>query len=538
MKKIARLLTFVLTITTITVFGQTNLHFNGIGFTIINQPSANDFYVGSGDFTWQCWIRTSDSGPFKSVISSYTNSGAKFFFGVSTGKVWAAPGNQSDAIGTTIISDGNWHFISATRRYGELIVYVDGIAEDTVSNMASITSSVGLDIGRINGEVDMLTLWDDARTPSEINQDMNGCGYTGSEPNLLAYFPFDEGTGNTTSDITNTYQANFTNGLDTVSNVWGIDAKVATSIDTRTECAPYTWIDGSTYTANNDSATFKVAGGGANGCDSLVILDLTINNLGTDTKTECNAYTWIDGNTYTTSNNAATFTIISGAANGCDSLVTLNLTIINSATGTDTKTECNSYSWIDGNTYTASNNTATFTIDGGAANGCDSLVTLDLTINNVSDVTTSISGTTISANNTNASYRWIDCDNNSEVIANETGQSFSTSSNGNYAVELTENGCVDTTTCVAITAVGVIENSFGNNLQIYPNPTHGNFSIELGTIFENLEVLITDLSGKVIISKNIAPSKIVNLSIEEPAGIYIVSIRAGNQKAVIRLIKE
>ena len=91
-------------------------------------------------------------------------------------------------------------------------------------------------------------------------------------------------------------------------------------------------------------------GGAANGCDSLVTLDLTINNsvTGTDTQVACGSYTWIDGNTYTTSNNSATFNIVGGAANGCDSLVTLDLTINNSVSGTDTQVACGSYTWIDG----------------------------------------------------------------------------------------------------------------------------------------------------------------------------------------------
>ena len=48
--------------------------------------------------------------------------------------------------------------------------------------------------------------------------------------------------------------------------------------------------------------------------------------------------------------------------------------------GTDVITACDSYTWIDGNTYTSSNNTATHTLTNAA--GCDSVVTLDLTINN------------------------------------------------------------------------------------------------------------------------------------------------------------
>jgi len=57
-------------------------------------------------------------------------------------------------------------------------------------------------------------------------------------------------------------------------------------------------------------------------------------------------------------------------------------------------------------------------------------------------------------------------------------------------------------------------------------------------IFENSEISITDISGKLVVSKTITQSQVLNLSINEPAGIYIVSIQAGDKKAVIRLIKE
>ena len=50
----------------------------------------------------------------------------------------------------------------------------------------------------------------------------------------------------------------------------------------------------------------------------------------------------------TTSNNSATFTILNGSINGCDSTVTLDLTISNSVSGTDTQVACGSYTWIDG----------------------------------------------------------------------------------------------------------------------------------------------------------------------------------------------
>ena len=64
------------------------------------------------------------------------------------------------------------------------------------------------------------------------------------------------------------------------------------------------------------------------------------------------------------------------------------------------------------------------------------------------------------------------------------------------------------------------------------------FSINLGAIYESLIVSITDISGKLIDSKTITQSQVLNLNIKEPSGLYIVSVQAGDKKANIRLIKE
>ena len=269
-------------------------------------------------------------------------------------------------------------------------------------------------------------------------------------------------------------------------------------------------------------------------------MNLTINSpaSGTDVKTACGSFTWIDGNNYTSSNNTATYTITNGAANGCDSIVTLNLTINTPASGTDVKTACGSFTWIDGNNYTSSNNTATYTITNGAANGCDSIVTLNLTINNISDLTTSINGIIISANNTSATYQWLDCDNNYAIISGESNQTFSPNTNGNYAVQLTENGCVDTSSCVSITTVGVIENNFGNDFVVYPNPSKGNFTIDLGTTLHSIRISISDLTGRIIQSNEYNNVQLLNLSLDKPAGMYFITISSDEKTAVIGLVKE
>lgn len=95
-----------------------------------------------------------------------------------------------------------------------------------------------------------------------------------------------------------------------------------------------------------------------------------------DSQTACDSLSW-NGTTYTASGQ---YSFLGTDVNGCDSLTILDLTISNSTSGTDVITVCDSLTWIDGVTYFASTNTPTFTIVGGSSNGCDSIVTLDLTI--------------------------------------------------------------------------------------------------------------------------------------------------------------
>ena len=152
--------------------------------------------------------------------------------------------------------------------------------------------------------------------------------------------------------------------------------------DHQQHCNSFTWVNGITYTSSNNTATYMtttVVGG----CDSLVTLNLIINDstFGTTFHTECDSYTWIDGNTYTSS---GTHTYTNTNINGCVHTETLELTIDYSTSSTDPQIACDTFVWVagDGATYTSNNNTATWmyqTID-----GCDSLVTLDLTINNSS----------------------------------------------------------------------------------------------------------------------------------------------------------
>ncbi len=88
------------------------------------------------------------------------------------------------------------------------------------------------------------------------------------------------------------------------------------------------------------------------------------------------------------------------------------------------------------------------------------------------------------------------------------------------------------------TNVGVIENDFGNELAVYPNPTDGNFAVDLNENYKSVKILIKDMKGALIELLDFSDSQVLNLNIEEPAGLYLLTIESGDKKAVIRLIKE
>jgi hypothetical protein len=139
--------------------------------------------------------------------------------------------------------------------------------------------------------------------------------------------------------------------------------------ETVTACDSYEW-NGETYTVSGD---YEYTTTNANGCDSVVILHLTINKseVVEETVTACDSYEW-NGQTYTESGNYVYTTV---AANGCDSVEVLHLTILPDAT---TKSEelalCPSelpYEWYGQKLTEAGSYTATVQY---AGMDCDSII--------------------------------------------------------------------------------------------------------------------------------------------------------------------
>jgi hypothetical protein len=122
---------------------------------------------------------------------------------------------------------------------------------------------------------------------------------------------------------------------------------------------------------------YSVTGTDSLGCSttkefSIDIIESTSSSI---IQTSCDVYTAPDNVVYT---NSGQYTAVIPNAAGCDSTITILLTINNSSSNTETVTGLDSYTWTaNGQTYTQSG-TYTAVIPNSA--GCDSTVTLDLTL--------------------------------------------------------------------------------------------------------------------------------------------------------------
>ncbi len=301
------------------------------------------------------------------------------------------------------------------------------------------------------------------------------------------------------------------------------------STDIQTTCGPITWIDGNTYSSSNNTAQFVLTN--AAGCDSTVTLNLTVNTPYsiTDTQVICGSYAWIDGNTYTASNNTAQMFLTSST--GCDSTITLDLTITTVFNTTDTHSACDSYTWIDGNTYTASNNTAQVMLTSTA--GCDSIITLNLVITSTPTATAVDNGDFTTTASGGSNYQWINCANG-QIIVGETNATYAPSANGSYAAIVSNGSCVDTTNCVIIDGIGINELAF-NAVKLYPNPTSGNLTINFDT--PQAFVKITDSKGRTIETFSVVSNQIISIE-NLQTGTYFFEIQTENGNSIHRIVKK
>ncbi|MCW5908205.1 MAG: gliding motility-associated C-terminal domain-containing protein [Chitinophagales bacterium] len=186
------------------------------------------------------------------------------------------------------------------------------------------------------------------------------------------------------------------------------------------------------------------------GCDSVVITELTVHPLSSsslyDTICTGSSYTLPDGSSVTA---AGAYTVVLQNQYGCDSIVTVQLTLrpIDNTTVYDTTCNGSTFALPNGNTVTAS---GSYPVTLQNQYGCDSVVTTVLTVIQVSVSATASNVLCFGGNNgsvTASASAGVNPYNynlllNGNTIANNTSGSFPNLSAGNYTVSVTDNfGC-------------------------------------------------------------------------------------------------
>ena len=91
---------------------------------------------------------------------------------------------------------------------------------------------------------------------------------------------------------------------------------------------------------------------------------------------------------------------------------------------------------------------------------------------------------------------------------------------------------------VKYSVTGVEAGTFKSKITLYPNPTDGLFTIDLGKTYPDAEITITQLDGRIIRKEHIMNARFKDLQLSESPGLYLVSVTSGNERAVFKLSKK
>lgn len=173
-----------------------------------------------------------------------------------------------------------------------------------------------------------------------------------------------------------------------------------------------------------------------------------------------------------------------------------------------------------------------------SATNCDSAVELNLTISPALSRTVTKAGVTLTAAATGCKYQWYNCDTK-KILPGATAKSYIAIGDGNYAVILDNGICYDTTACTEVTGVpkynGIREVSLAASIQLYPNPSKGQFTLDAGAEMEGAQVTISNSVGQLVRHFTLSAAPVQQ---QLPAGFYLIQISKNDLRISKKLMIE
>lgn len=520
---------------------------NTQSYSVINDPSASN-YTWTIPSTWSGNSNTNNititpdqsSGTISVIASNACGSSSATSLSITVaGAVPAQPSLTNGNVNLCAGSSDNFEV-----NLDPLASYSWTLSGDLSGN--STTNSISITSGPNGGTAQVIAT--------------NVCGNSTAEiitinPTNIPDITNASISGNSSICANSNHSYQITNTINATNYIWSL---------------PSGWSGTSTsntiqITSGNTNGTISVIANNACGNSSAITLNVTITPLPnqpsaiTGNTLVCslspqtfavtndpsvNSYTWTlptswsgtsSTNTITaTPGSSGIITVIANGACGSSAPVSLAVSSPEIASNNIYQVACGSFT-LNGETY---NQSGTYNQVLSTNSGCDSNITIYLTILNSVNTMVTTSGGKMSAIESNAYYQWIDCATNTPILY-ATDQDFYPKNNGQYAVIVTKDGCSDTSDCVPMNKVSTEE--FENTMQvvIYPNPTTDNAFITW-TNAQNLEsctFTLSDITGKVIM-QNQFKGDLNNFTYTIPtqelaAGIYIIQLNTNGTNLFI-----
>lgn len=243
----------------------------------------------------------------------------------------------------------------------------------------------------------------------------------------------------------------------------------------------------------------------AEGCDSVVELNLVLRPslIYASALTLCHGGSILFNDTVRTT--SGIYSLVYQDMYGCDSIFQLNLKVRPEASYHFYITICQgeSYRFKDQDL-----NTTGIYIDTLRISTCDSFNILHLTVDTNELTIQQVAGDTLMATGL-GSIRWIDC-NSGLLVPNQTDSVFTTTTFGSFAAIFSYSNCVDTTECRTVGFTGLPKNE-NPEVVLFPNPARDQLMVQAYHFFPE-RLSIYDVNGR----------KVLEDSFHQPVSIHLL----------------
>lgn len=169
-------------------------------------------------------------------------------------------------------------------------------------------------------------------------------------------------------------------------------------------------------------------------------------------------------------------------------------------------------------------------------NYCLSVDTIVVHVTSINDSLILV-GNVLSSIQAGATYQWLSCSNlGFTQLQGEISQNLNVINNGDYAVEITLNSCVDTSSCINVIGVGVENYTIEfDQVSIYPNPSKNLIHIDFTYQFPTRTIVVRDIIGKSVMNAAAVGQKNI-LEFELEKGVYTLEVIEGQSSLIKKFI--